>query len=49
MKRLLLLASVLAFLTMTIGTIVRCAPAALTGWALTAICFTGFLKCRAKK
>ena len=44
MKRLHLLAAVLAFLTMTAGIILRSGAAAMTGWVLTAGCFSGFLK-----
>ena len=48
MKRLLLLAAVLAFITMTAGIILRNGAAAMTGWALTAGCFSGFLKSEKK-
>lgn len=44
MKRLFLTASVLAFITMVTGTVLRIESTAMIGWALTVACIVCYLE-----
>lgn len=46
MKRFFLLAAVFAFITMIIGTILRCSLGAISGWALTILFTVCYLEYR---
>lgn len=46
MRRFFLLAAGIAFITMIVGTALRCSLGAISGWALTILFTVSYLECR---